>query len=95
MSAAPTNPLLLPIVQGDVNLGATPTVGAYLAEILCALLDETSDFSAKRPLGNSDWDGNIEDALLDGISVNHLDISAEWSTLKDAVTAALTKGVTV
>lgn len=75
------SPLNLPIEQEDV--ANVETVGEYLAEILNTLLSEGEGFSGKRPLGNSDWDYNIENALeAHGYT--------GFSSLKDAVTAALT-----
>lgn len=57
--------LALPIEQDDLPAASAPTVGAYLAEILITLLREGAGFSGKRPLGNSDWDYSIDEALKD------------------------------
>lgn len=76
-----TNPLALPIEQDDVD--NCPTLGAYLAELLMALLDEQEDFSAKRPFGNSGWEDAIDDALRAGGFRDAKELNA-------AITAALT-----
>ncbi|MBG6106571.1 hypothetical protein [Frigoribacterium sp. CG_9.8] len=70
------------IEQDDVE-GVT-TLGGYLAEIFTALLDEGEGFSGKCPLGNSGWQGNIEDAL------DSADPALSWDDLRDAIVEALT-----
>lgn len=36
---------------------------AWLRNCLIAVVNEGEDFSGKRPLGNSDWFGDLDDAL--------------------------------
>ena len=73
--------LALPITQADVD--NAPTIGAYLSEVFSTLLNEGDAFSAKSPLGNSDWIDSIDDAL-GGEKL------ATWEQLCDAIDAALT-----
>lgn len=80
------NILALPIEQDDVD--NTPTLGAYLAELLVALLVEGEGFSSKRPLGNSDWEGYIDDALDSALHTHGVELN--WGDLRIALTDALT-----
>lgn len=54
-----------------------PTVGAYLIATLAELWREGSNFSGKRPLGDSDWDGPIAIALVRAGYVEG-EIDDEW-----------------
>lgn len=84
--APETSVLNLPIDQDDIP--NTPTLGGYLAEILIALLAEGEGFSAKRPLGNSGWEGFIDDALEAHTADTGEDVS--WSDVRIAIHEALT-----
>ena len=48
------------------------TVKGYLKALLIAVWDEGESFSGKRPFGNSGWDSDILDALVDaGLAKNY------------------------
>lgn len=47
------------------DLGKDVTVKDWLKEILLTLLEEREGFSGKRPLGNSNWTGDLEKALVE------------------------------
>jgi hypothetical protein len=53
----------LPVTQIDIP--DTPTLGAYLAEILTVLLVEGDRFDPRAPLGGKYWEETINDALDD------------------------------
>lgn len=72
--------LALPL-DPEENDAEASTVGEYLGAILKALLVEQECFSGKRPLGNSGWEGPLEDAL-DGAGY-------EWSALHAAAVLGL------
>lgn len=61
-----TNILGTPVWSNDTD---ATTLGAYLAELLTTLLREGEGFDPKRPFGNSDWQGVIDEAT-DGPSSN-------------------------
>lgn len=71
-----------PIEQDDTD---STTLGAYLADLLVALLQEEEGFSGKRPLGNSGWRGPIEIAVAG-------DYTDDLRPLGDHIRAALTGG---
>ena len=57
-----TEILNTPMPEGnDAN---AETVGDYLIALLSALWTNGSEFSGKRPFGNSGWKGDIEKALI-------------------------------
>lgn len=47
------------------NDSCAHTVKDYLKALLIAVWDEGESFSGKRPFGNSGWDSDILDALVD------------------------------
>lgn len=46
------------------------TVGDYLAQLLATLLSESESFSPKRPFGNSGWERDIFNAVVEA---GHID----------------------
>src|SRR5688572_3641325 len=61
--AEPTPQQILATPMGDNDANAT-TIREYLIELLATLWREQSDFSGKRPFGNSSWPGELELALI-------------------------------
>lgn len=57
----PEQVLSCPIGANPVD---APTIGAYLIATLAELWREGGNFSGRRPLGDSDWDGPIAVALI-------------------------------
>lgn len=53
--------LYCPLEENDS--GAT-TIKGYLKALLYALWDEGEGFSGKRPFGNSGWEGDLLDPLI-------------------------------
>jgi len=57
----PEEILALPIGKNDAR--GAKTIGAYLKALLGAFWKEKDCFSAKKPLGSSDWEFPIYEAL--------------------------------
>lgn len=53
------NALDLVIREYDDGCSDQTTIRDYLKELLCALVNEEENFSAKRPFGNSGWLWNL------------------------------------
>lgn len=65
----------------DRNDASANSVHEYLVALLATVWEQGSDFSGKRPFGNSGWEGELEKALLihglvEGAFDSHHDI--EW-----------------
>jgi hypothetical protein len=59
----PAQVLALPL-DPERHDGRARTIRDYLVELLATLWREGSDFSAKRPLGSSDWQWEIYTVLV-------------------------------
>lgn len=46
------------------NDARAKTVGEFLGVLLCTLWEENEQFSGKRPLGNSDWQWQVYEAMV-------------------------------
>lgn len=49
----------------DANDADASTVREYLSRLLAKVWTQADDFSGKRPFGNSDWQYEVYDALVD------------------------------
>jgi hypothetical protein len=68
------------------DLNRTVTIRTWLQETLLALWREREDFSGKRPLGNSDWDGDVAVELISRGIISTMDSSGgligyDWDSL--------------
>jgi hypothetical protein len=59
--------LKLPMRENDADAA---TVGEYLSNLLCRLIENTESFNSKRPFGNSGWYGDLKFALVKGRAVS-------------------------
>ena|SRR6187402_3434148 len=58
-----TSQQILAVPMEDSDSGAT-TIRGYLVALLAAVWAEQSDFSGKRPFGNSGWEFDLHAALV-------------------------------
>lgn len=63
VTASPAAVLALPMNGNDADAA---TVGDYLIALLAALWRRREGFGGKRPFGNSDWEFELCQALVDG-----------------------------
>lgn len=80
--------------MGSNDIGKNCTVRAYLAKLLCTLIEEEESFSGKRPFGNSGWfwgfyeplvkSGLVAGEFLDG-EVDGVDSLAAEKAIKKAI----------
>lgn len=62
----PQEILSLPMEENDAHAA---TIGQYLAILLKNVWDAEEDFSGKRPFGNSGWQADIREALIQAEAV--------------------------
>lgn len=79
-------------VMADADAG--PDIRSYLAELFKVLISEGDSFSAKRPLGNSDWEAQLAVALIRGGAITgSIDSDGEpnfeWSQYSKAMNKAV------
>jgi len=77
------------------NDAGAATVGEYLVALLRQLWSDGSEFSGKRPFGNSGWDNELAEALVRAGLVKGV-IDPEWGLssvndfeVQDAINAAI------
>lgn len=74
------------VLDTPLDEAETPTIRAYLTTLLATLWAEGSNFSSRRPLGDSDWQWTVYAALVKaGLVVGTLD---EDGYLEDVDTGA-------
>lgn len=56
---------ILALPMPDTNDADASTVGEYLSALLIALIEEGEGFSGKRPIGNSDWQFQLAQPLVE------------------------------
>lgn len=71
---APTPAEILALPLNPDNEAESATVGEYLQKLLLTLWRETSEFSGKRPWGNSGWENDLYYPLIKaGYIDGHID----------------------
>jgi hypothetical protein len=91
----PPDPRGVLAIRLAANESGAETIRDYLCELLRRLWAEGSEFSAKRPFGDSDWQWCVADALVrEGLVTGQRDqdgdlYEVDWTVIDRLMSAAI------